>query len=119
MSNASTEPEEPAPAEPVPQMESHLGAVHILHAVVGGVVEYLQDKGDSDGEWLASALLNVNRLIRNTLPAHALDEQHLAAAFVVVQDAARHAREAAAADWMDTGITDQSHGAQSSEEITL
>ncbi|HVZ38744.1 MAG TPA: hypothetical protein VHI13_05670 [Candidatus Kapabacteria bacterium] len=93
MSATSTESEEPASAEPVPQTESHLGAVHILHAVVGGVAEYLYDKGDSDGEWLASALLNVDRLVRNTLPAGSLDEQNVAAAFAVIQDAAQHARE--------------------------
>ncbi|HVZ40319.1 MAG TPA: hypothetical protein VHI13_13650 [Candidatus Kapabacteria bacterium] len=81
-------------------LQSHLGAVHILQAVVGGVVEYLYDKGDTDGAWLASALLNANRLIRNTLPDHALDEQHLAAAFAVVRDAARHASETWGADTM-------------------
>jgi len=64
-----------------------------MHAVTGGVVEYLLDKGDADGEWMAAALLNANRLLRTTLPADSLDEQNEAAAFVVVRDATCHARE--------------------------
>lgn len=69
------------------QNQSHIGAVHILHAVTGGIVEYLTEKGDPDGERLAAAILNVNRLLRATLPAGALANQRLNVAFTTVSDA--------------------------------
>lgn len=70
------------------QMESHIGAVQILHAVAESVAEYLKDKGDADGMRLAAALLNVNRLLRGTVPADALANQQWSTAFTTVSDVA-------------------------------